>query len=129
MTVAIRQEQDVVAARQRARQLSALLGFEAQDQARIATAVSEIVRNAFRYAGGGEVDFSIEGERPPQLLVIHVHDRGKGIAELDAILAGRYRSATGMGLGITGARRLMDHFAIHSGPAGTGVMMKKVLPE
>jgi len=53
MTVAIRQEQDVVAARQRARQISALLGFEAQDQARIATAVSEIARNAFRYAGGG----------------------------------------------------------------------------
>jgi len=129
MTVAVRHEQDVVAARQRARQISALLGFEAQDQARIATAVSEIVRNAFRYAGGGEVEFSLEGERAPQLLVIHVRDQGRGIAELQAVLAGRYRSDTGMGLGITGARRLMDHFAIHSGARGTGVLMKKVLPD
>ena len=129
MTVAVHHEQEVVGARQRARQLSALLGFEAQDQARIATAVSEIVRNAFRYAGGGEVEFSIEGERAPQLLAIHVSDQGRGIAELDSILAGRYRSATGMGLGISGARRLMDHFSIHSGASGTGVLMKKVLPD
>jgi len=129
MTVAVDHEQDVVAARQRARQISALLGFEAQDQARIATAVSEIVRNAYRYAGGGEVEFSLEGDRAPQLLAIHVRDQGKGIPELETILAGRYRSATGMGLGITGARRLMDHFAIHSSPRGSGVLMKKVLPD
>jgi len=129
MTVAVDHEQDVVAARQRARQISALLGFEAQDQARIATAVSEIVRNAYRYAGGGEVEFSLEGDRAPQLLAIHVRDQGEGIPELETILAGRYRSATGMGLGITGARRLMDHFAIHSSPRGSGVLMKKVLPD
>jgi signal transduction histidine kinase/DNA-binding response OmpR family regulator len=129
MTVAIDHEQDVVGARQRARQISALLGFEAQDQARIATAVSEIVRNAFRYAGGGQVEFAVEGERTPQLLAIHVHDHGRGIADLESILAGRYRSQTGMGLGITGARRLMDHFTIHSSARGTGVLMKKVLPD
>jgi signal transduction histidine kinase/CheY-like chemotaxis protein len=129
ITVAVNHEQDVVGARQRARQISALLGFEPQDQARIATAVSEIVRNAFRYAGGGEIEFSLEGERNPQVLAIHVRDRGRGIADLESILAGRYRSDTGMGLGITGARRLMDHFAIHSGPNGTGVLMKKVLPD
>jgi signal transduction histidine kinase/CheY-like chemotaxis protein len=129
MTVAIRQEQDVVAARQRARQIAALLGFEAQDQARIATAVSEIARNAFRYANGGDVGFTVEGERAPQLLVIEVRDAGPGIADLDAILAGRYRSATGMGLGITGARRLMDHCSIRTTPRGTRVLMKKVLPE
>ena len=52
-----------MAARQRARQIAGLLGFEAQDQTRIATAVSEIARNAFRYAGGGEVEFALEGER------------------------------------------------------------------
>ena len=97
LTIAIRNEQDVVGARQRARQISALIGFEAQDQARIATAVSEIARNAFRYAAGGKVEFGVEGERAPQLLVISVQDSGPGIAELDAILSGRYRSATGMG--------------------------------
>ena len=129
MTVAIRQEQDVVAARQRARQISGFVGFEAQDQARIATAVSEIARNAFRYAGGGEVEFAVEGDRAPQLLSIHVRDAGTGIANLDDILAGRYRSATGMGLGINGARRLMDHFTVRSGAQGTNVLMKKLLPD
>jgi signal transduction histidine kinase/CheY-like chemotaxis protein len=129
LTVALRHEQDVVNARQRARQLAGLLGFEAQDQARIATAVSEIARNAFRYAGGGEVEFSVEGERAPQLFDILVQDRGPGIADLDAILEGRYRSETGMGLGIIGVRRLMDHFAIQSGAGGTSVVLKKLLPE
>ena len=129
MTVAIRQEQDVVAARQRARQIAAQLGFGAQDQARISTAVSEIARNAFRYAGGGEVDFAVEGDRAPQVLSIQVRDAGKGIADLEAILSGRYRSVTGMGLGITGARRLMDQCAIRSTPRGTSVLMKKVLPD
>src|SRR5262245_5614544 len=108
MTVALRQEQDVVGARQRARQISALLGFEGQDQVRIATAVSEIARNAFRYARGGEVEFAIEGERSPQVLMVQVTDSGPGISDLDAVLSGRYRSATGMGLGIVGAQRLMD---------------------
>ena len=129
LTVAIRQEQDVVNARQRARQISALLGFEAQDQARIATAVSEIARNAFRYAGGGEVEFSVDGDRTPQLFDIRVQDRGKGISNLDTILEGRYRSETGMGLGLVGTRRLMDHFAIQSGSGGTTVTLKKLLPE
>ena len=58
LAVKIKEEQDVVTARQRARQLSALLGFNQQDQTRVATAVSEIARNAYRYAGGGRVDFS-----------------------------------------------------------------------
>ena len=129
VTVAIRHEQDVVSARQRARQLAGLLGFEAQDQARIATAVSEIARNAFRYAGGGEVEFSVEGERAPQLFMIQVQDRGPGIADLQTILDGSYRSETGMGLGIVGTRRLMDQFTIRSAPGGTSVQLKKLLPE
>src|SRR5262245_13759651 len=129
MTVAIRHEQDVVAARQRARQISGLLGFEAQDQARIATAVSEIARNAFRYAGGGEVEFGVEGERAPQLLSIQVKDSGPGIADLETVLSGRYRSPTGMGLGIIGSRRLMDHFAVRSKPGATSVLLQKLLPD
>jgi signal transduction histidine kinase/DNA-binding response OmpR family regulator len=129
VTVAVRQEQDVVSARQRARQLAMLLGFEAQDQARVATAVSEIARNAFRYAGGGEVEFSIEGSRAPQVFVTEVRDRGPGIANLETVLSGGYRSETGMGLGIVGTRRLMDHFAIHTAPGGTSIVFKKLLPD
>jgi signal transduction histidine kinase/CheY-like chemotaxis protein len=128
VTVAVRQEQDVVNARQRARQIARLLGFESQDQARVATAVSEIVRNAFRYAGGGDVEFSVEGERAPQLLAVQVKDRGKGIPHLQNVLDSSYRSSTGMGLGIVGARRLMDHFEILPTPSGTTVTLHKLLP-
>ncbi len=76
----VRHEQDVVAVRQRAREIAARLGFEGQDQTRIATAISEIARNAFMYAGGGKVEFTVEGPRAPQLLVMRVSDRGPGIA-------------------------------------------------
>ena len=128
MTVALREEQDLVTARQRARQVAEHLGFETQDQARIATSVSEIARNALRYAGRGRVDFEIEGMRTPQILAIRVEDGGPGITELQKVLSGQYRSATGMGLGILGARRLMDHFSITSSSKGTTVTLKKILP-
>jgi signal transduction histidine kinase/CheY-like chemotaxis protein len=128
MTVALRSEQDVVTARQRARQIAEQLGFETQDQARIATSVSEIARNALRYAGKGQIDFEMEGTRIPQILSIRTADQGPGIADLQSLLSGQYRSATGMGLGILGARRLMDHFAITSSAQGTTVTLKKILP-
>jgi len=129
MVVAIQHERDVVTARQRARQIAELFGFEHQDQVRIATAVSEIARNAFRYAGRGQIHLSVEGQTPPQFLRIVVSDKGQGIKNLDEILAGRYRSATGMGLGLIGARRLMDQFTIESQPGvGTVVRMGKLLP-
>lgn len=128
LSLAITQEHHVVAARQRARQMAELLGFDVQDQARIATAVSEIARNAFMYAGGGKVDFLVEGKTSPQVFVVRITDSGKGIADLGRVLDGQYRSETGMGLGITGARRLMDQFAIESSPRGTTVSLKKIFP-
>jgi signal transduction histidine kinase/CheY-like chemotaxis protein len=91
--------------------------------------VSEIARNAFTYAGGGTIEFVIEGAAAPQIFVVRVTDRGPGIAALSTILDGRYRSPTGMGVGIVGARRLMDHFEITSVPGqGTSVVLKKILP-
>ena len=112
---ASRTSSDVVAVRQRARQIAELLGFDSQDQTRIATAVSEIARNAFRYAGGGKVEFALEGGRAPQLLVIRVSDAGPGIRDLDARPR---RAATGpppaWASASIGARRLMDRFEIES---------------
>ena len=96
-TVHIRHDRDIVHARQRARLVAARLGFEVQDQTRIATAVSEVCRNAYAYAGGGKADFRIEETSGHISMVIEVNDAGPGIAELDDILAGRYRSNTGMG--------------------------------
>jgi signal transduction histidine kinase/DNA-binding response OmpR family regulator len=129
LTVRIRQEHDIVGARRRARQIAESLGFEVPEQTRIATAVSELARNAFRYAGGGAVEYAIEGSLAPQVLSIRVYDEGPGISNLDAVVSGRYRSSTGMGLGLVGARRLMDAFDIKSGLDGTTVTIKKILPK
>jgi signal transduction histidine kinase len=129
ITLPIDTESDVVAVRQRARLTAELLGFERQDQTRIATAVSEIARNAFAYAGGGRAEFLVDGAATPQVFVVRISDTGKGIADLQTILDGRYRSQSGMGLGLVGARRLMDQFKIESVPGkGTRVELGHRLP-
>jgi signal transduction histidine kinase/DNA-binding response OmpR family regulator len=128
-TLTLRYERDIVFVRQTARQIAARVGFEHQDQTRISTAVSEIARNAYAYGGGGTVEFTIEGRTAPQLLITRVTDRGPGIADLRTILEGRYRSSSGMGIGIVGARRLMDGFDVTSAPGrGTTVVLRKLVP-
>ncbi|HEX4595885.1 MAG TPA: ATP-binding protein, partial [Bryobacteraceae bacterium] len=130
LSVSIRSEHDTVAARQRARQIARLLGFDSQDQTRISTAVSEIARNAFNYAGGGQIEYQLEGHVAPQLFLVKVTDSGPGIRDLNSILEGTYQSQTGMGLGITGARRLVDQFQVESVPGrGTTIWLKKLLPK
>jgi signal transduction histidine kinase/CheY-like chemotaxis protein len=126
--IPIQSEEDVVVARQRAREVSAELGLDSQDQIRMATAVSEIARNAYSYAGGGKIEFQVEGTTAPQLLSVVVSDRGPGIGNLDEILAGRYRSKTGMGIGIMGSRRLIDRVEIDTSPKGTRITLNKLLP-
>lgn len=128
LTQNISHEQDVVTARQQARQLAHELGFDAQDQTRIATAVSEIARNAFRYAGGGKVTYSVDEKKHPQSFVIEVTDQGSGIADVDHVLGGKYRSSTGMGLGLIGTRRLMDDFSVQTSNEGTTVVFSKNFP-
>jgi len=120
-------ERDVVQARQRAREVAAKLGLDNQDQIRLATATSEMARNAFRYARNGKVTFSLELESP-QRLEVTVSDSGPGIPNLEEILAGRYRSETGLGKGIIGTKRLMDEFEIVAEPSGTTVRMAKCIP-
>jgi signal transduction histidine kinase len=127
LTVQIARDEDVVAARQRARQVAEALGFDAQDQTRVATAVSELARNVARYGGRGAVEFALDVEG--QALTVTVSDTGPGIPHLASVLDGSYRSATGMGVGITGARRIMDEFDIRSTPGqGTVVRMQKRIP-
>lgn len=125
--VEIKYENDVVLARQRARQIASLIKFDSQDQVRIATAVSELARNAYQYAGGGTVEFVTKlGE--PCKFIIRVTDNGPGICDLKLILNGEYVSKTGMGVGLVGAKRLMDDFHIQSTPAGTMVELTKYVP-
>lgn len=123
VSLPIETESDVVAARQRARRLAELVGFDRQDQTRIATAVSEIARNAFVYAGGGRAECLIDQIEGVPRLLIRISDKGNGITNLDDILDGRYKSGTGMGLGLIGARRLMGHFRIET-EAGKGTVVE-----
>jgi signal transduction histidine kinase len=128
LSTAIEAEPDLVQARKRSRQIAALLGFDPQDQTRIATAVSEIARNAFQYAGKGQIRFAIEEVGLGLSFVIEVTDQGPGIAALDEVLEGSFRAAGGasLGAGVSSARRLMDAFTIESTPgAGVKVRMEK----
>src|SRR6185437_5020568 len=99
VTVPIENESDVVAVRQRAHRIAELLGFDRQDQTRIATAVSELARNAYGYAGGGRAEFILDPETTPQRFAIRISDKGPGIANLELILDGQYRSPNGVGVG------------------------------
>jgi signal transduction histidine kinase len=127
ITLAIRREYDMLLARHRARRICQLLEFSNGDTTRIATALSEVARNAFEYAGGGSASFSIEGignER--QELVIRVADEGKGIEDLASVLSDERAS---LGVGLRGSRTLMDRFEVLSSTdAGTVVVMAMKMP-
>jgi signal transduction histidine kinase/DNA-binding response OmpR family regulator len=130
LSFALLRETDIILARQRTRTVAELLNFDAQDQTRITTAISEIVRNALEYGGGGRIEYWICGKEPNRSLTVVVSDGGRGIADLDAVLAGRHVSQTGMGIGIVGANRLMDDFRIETSPGkGTKVFLSKTLPK
>lgn len=126
LTTEISVEDDVVLARQRARQITAALGFDSQEQTRIATALSEIARNALQHARRGTVQFQLEEQGTTVELVLTVNDHGPGVADVDGLLAGQ--RPNGAGTGITAARRLMDGFEMESRlGVGTTVRMTKQL--
>jgi signal transduction histidine kinase len=125
MKIQIRTEQDVVSARQRTRQIASLLNFDNQDQNRVATAVSELARNAFNYAQNGEVEFSFDEDSVPQALFIKVSDKGPGIQDLQKITLGQYVSPHGMGVGLMGSKKLMDTFEIQTSSGGTIILLSK----
>lgn len=129
LVISIRTELDVLASRQRSRQITALCGFNAHEQVRVSTVVSELARNIYNYAGEGKIEFSVLLEPTVQVLVIRVTDQGPGIADLDLVLSGNYKSTTGMGLGVLAAHRLMDACEITTGKGkGTTVVVRKLIP-
>jgi signal transduction histidine kinase len=122
LRVSLRTEQDVVLARQRARHAAELLGFDGPDQTRIATAVSEVARNAIVHAGGGLAIFAVDGSA----LTVRVVDEGPGMAGNRR--DGGAPAAPGQ-RGLTGARRLLDGLVIETGASGgTIVQLRKLLP-
>ncbi len=130
VSVAVTTELDVLVSRQRSRQIAALCSFSNQDQVRISTVVSELARNIYNYAGVGTVEFGILTDASTQSLVVTFKDDGPGIPRLDLILSEKYQSQTGMGLGILGAKRLMDSCEIDTDPSrGTTIVLKHCLPK
>lgn len=132
MEMPLGRETDVVLCRNRARAVAEALHFDKRQQVKIATAVSEIARNAFRYARKARATFfvldHVVNGPSSQSLVASISDEGPGIGNLDEILAGTYRSKTGMGAGIRGAKRLMDRVDIKSSADGTIVDLWHFLP-
>jgi signal transduction histidine kinase len=127
-TVGVRSELDVIASRLRARQITALCAFGNQEQTRIATAVSELARNAFVYASGGTVRFFVGNLEERQALVVAIDDKGPGIAGGERILAKDVELHGDKGGGILAARRLMDRCDIATGSQGTRIVLAKAFP-
>lgn len=115
----IADEGDIVAARSRARELCTALGADRIAAQKAATIVSELARNIVSYTSGGYVEICPAPER--RRLGIKAVDSGKGIPNLDEIFAGRYRSRTGLGMGLRGTKRLASSFDITTGPEGTSI--------
>ena len=118
LCISIRADADIVTARQAARELASRLGFSRTDLTLIATAVSEVARNIVRFAGKGELVIElVEGSRKGVRVV--ASDHGPGIDDVDKALTDGYSTYSGLGLGLPGARRLMDEFELVS-EVGTG---------
>ena len=125
VTIRIQHDADVVRARKSAREMASRLEFSRTDLTLIATAVSEIVRNIVRFAGNGQLHVELL-EQPRAGIRIVARDTGPGIRDIDQALTDGYSTYNGLGLGLPGARRLMDEFTLTSEiDIGTTVTMTK----
>jgi serine/threonine-protein kinase RsbT len=124
--VPIESDADVVSARQQGRELAAELGFSGSDLTVIATAISEVARNIIAYARSGELVLHLVDGTGKRGLVVVARDDGPGIPDVEQALQDGYSTGDSLGLGLPGARRLMDEFEIVSQVGrGTTVTMTK----
>jgi serine/threonine-protein kinase RsbT len=121
--ITIASSDDVVRVRQMVRDAAVELGFSIVDQTKIVTAASELARNTFIYGGGGKVRLELLENGTRQGLRLVFEDEGPGIADIDRALQDGYTSGNGLGLGLGGARRLVNDFQIESKPGeGTRIV-------
>jgi serine/threonine-protein kinase RsbT len=120
--VPIRSDLDIVAARQKGRELAAQIGFSPTDMTFVATAISELARNIIAYAGEGEIQISVIEKNSKKGIIIMCRDHGPGIANLRDALRDGYSTSGSLGLGLPGVKRLMDDFEIKS-EAGRGTIV------
>jgi serine/threonine-protein kinase RsbT len=125
--VAITTDADVVTARQQARSMGGDLGFSSTDLTLLATAISEVARNITAYAGEGELRLRVvRGTNGREGIEVIAEDAGPGIANVELALQDGYTTGTGLGLGLPGARRLVDEFDLQTAPGhGTTVRLVK----
>jgi serine/threonine-protein kinase RsbT len=117
----LRSQHDIVMARQVVRRLSQELRFSLVDQTKMVTAASELARNTLIYGGGGDMYWQTLRNGAKQGLRLVFTDQGPGIPDLELALTDGWTSGTGLGLGLTGARRLVNEFDIETSPTGTRV--------
>ena len=126
--VPIERESDIVLARQKGRELAAAIGFSSTDQTLLATAISEVARNIISYAGRGEIALSGIDEGGRRGVLVVARDQGPGISDPQLAMRDGYSTGNSLGVGLPGARRLVDEFDLTSAPgAGTTVTLKKWL--
>ena len=124
--VAIQIDADIITARRIGRELGEQIGFTGSDLVVIATAISEIARNIVEYARSGEIMLRPTQQGSHRGILIVAKDRGPGIADIELAMRDGYSTSKGTGLGLPGARRLMDEFDIESKVGkGTTITMKK----
>jgi serine/threonine-protein kinase RsbT len=124
--LAIRAGDDVVRARQAVRALALQAGFSLVDQTKIITAASEIARNTLDYGGGGELTLELLRDGARRGLRLTFVDQGPGIANIELALQDGYTTGNGLGLGLSGAKRLSNDFSIDTKPgAGTKITLAR----
>jgi serine/threonine-protein kinase RsbT len=124
----IKSEADIIEARVRAKAIAEALGFNYMDQTRIATAVSELARNAYQYAGKGKITIKPLNKQGRKGMEMVVEDHGSGIENLDRAMKGGYSTGGGLGMGLSGSKKLMDDFDINTKMGeGTVVTIRKWL--
>jgi serine/threonine-protein kinase RsbT len=126
--IGIKGSEDVVLARQIAREMAKELGFGLADQTRITTAVSELSRNIYLYAGTGRVIIRALSESAKKGIEVVAEDKGPGIPDIEMAMQDGYTTSRGLGQGLPGTKRLMDEFGIKSEKGkGTAVTIRKWL--
>jgi serine/threonine-protein kinase RsbT len=129
IVVNIQNSDDIVAARKVGHQLALDLGFSLTDVTMVATAISEIARNITSYAGRGVIRVTVADREGRKALVVRAEDFGPGIADIDRAMEDGYSTGRGLGMGLPGARRLMDRLVVDSKLGrGTVVEMWKWVP-
>lgn len=124
--VPLRSDLDIVTARQKGRAIAAEIGFSGSQLTLIATAISEVARNIISYAGEGEITFQTVDEGNRNGIVIVAQDGGPGIADVEAAMRDGFSTGRSLGIGLPGAKRLMDEFEVVSEVGtGTTVTMSK----